>query len=375
MLDRFDELADGLNHPEGVAWNPFDGLIYAGGEAGELTRSRWTARWSYADRPAARCSASRSTARARLRVRCRTGRDHADGPDDGREERVRTRRRRRRPGHAERRRVRPGRRALRDVLGRGRSPRDRADRAGRCDGTVDDRGAELSERLPGHAGRLGARGRRGQGRAGGACADPRGRFGRFPRGRCRAPRHRRRRDLARGRRQLLGHALPPRRPRADRTRRRGRDRRRRPSRVAPRRADEHRVGRRERSIAPSSRTSADGPCRSRTSTWPATRSTTRRCRDGSLHRPQRDRDRRRPGDRARHRRGVPGGGSARVRRRHPRRRSGADARRDRPRPRIDAPGRPVRLRGGEGDGDRGHRAPGDASTRWSTAPARCRAGR
>ncbi len=36
MLDRFDELADGLNHPEGVAWNPFDGSIYAGGEGGEL---------------------------------------------------------------------------------------------------------------------------------------------------------------------------------------------------------------------------------------------------------------------------------------------------------------------------------------------------
>ena len=36
MLDRFEELADGLNHPEGVAWNPFDGLIYAGGEGGEL---------------------------------------------------------------------------------------------------------------------------------------------------------------------------------------------------------------------------------------------------------------------------------------------------------------------------------------------------
>ena len=36
MLDRFEELADGLNHPEGVAWNPFDGWIYAGGEGGEL---------------------------------------------------------------------------------------------------------------------------------------------------------------------------------------------------------------------------------------------------------------------------------------------------------------------------------------------------
>jgi gluconolactonase len=38
MLDRFEELADGLNHPEGVAWNPFDGCVYAGGEGGELYR-------------------------------------------------------------------------------------------------------------------------------------------------------------------------------------------------------------------------------------------------------------------------------------------------------------------------------------------------
>lgn len=36
MLDRFEELADGLNHPEGVAWNPVDDLVYAGGERGEL---------------------------------------------------------------------------------------------------------------------------------------------------------------------------------------------------------------------------------------------------------------------------------------------------------------------------------------------------
>jgi len=36
MLDRFEELADGLNHPEGVTWSPFDGLIYAGGEGGEI---------------------------------------------------------------------------------------------------------------------------------------------------------------------------------------------------------------------------------------------------------------------------------------------------------------------------------------------------
>ena len=32
----FEELADGLHHPEGVAWNPFDGLVYAGGEGGEI---------------------------------------------------------------------------------------------------------------------------------------------------------------------------------------------------------------------------------------------------------------------------------------------------------------------------------------------------
>src|SRR3990170_3111171 len=38
MLDRFEELADGLNHPEGVAWNPFDDCVYAGGESGELYR-------------------------------------------------------------------------------------------------------------------------------------------------------------------------------------------------------------------------------------------------------------------------------------------------------------------------------------------------
>jgi sugar lactone lactonase YvrE len=36
MLDRFEELADGLNHPEGVAWNPVDGRVYAGGEDGEF---------------------------------------------------------------------------------------------------------------------------------------------------------------------------------------------------------------------------------------------------------------------------------------------------------------------------------------------------
>ena len=36
MLDRFTELAEGLDHPEGVCWNPFDGRVYAGGESGEF---------------------------------------------------------------------------------------------------------------------------------------------------------------------------------------------------------------------------------------------------------------------------------------------------------------------------------------------------
>ncbi|MEA2551672.1 MAG: hypothetical protein QOE25_1441, partial [Actinomycetota bacterium] len=32
----FQEFAEGLNHPEGVCWNPFDGRVYAGGEGGEI---------------------------------------------------------------------------------------------------------------------------------------------------------------------------------------------------------------------------------------------------------------------------------------------------------------------------------------------------
>ena len=38
LLDRFEVLADGLNHPEGVAWSPFEGRLYAGGEGGEVYR-------------------------------------------------------------------------------------------------------------------------------------------------------------------------------------------------------------------------------------------------------------------------------------------------------------------------------------------------
>jgi gluconolactonase len=36
MKDSFEALAEGLNHPEGVAWNPIDGRVYAGGEGGEI---------------------------------------------------------------------------------------------------------------------------------------------------------------------------------------------------------------------------------------------------------------------------------------------------------------------------------------------------
>jgi sugar lactone lactonase YvrE len=35
-LDRFEELVGDLDHPEGVAWNPIDGRVYAGGEGGEI---------------------------------------------------------------------------------------------------------------------------------------------------------------------------------------------------------------------------------------------------------------------------------------------------------------------------------------------------
>jgi len=38
MLERIQEFADGLNHPEGLAWNPFDRHVYAGGEGGEFYR-------------------------------------------------------------------------------------------------------------------------------------------------------------------------------------------------------------------------------------------------------------------------------------------------------------------------------------------------
>jgi gluconolactonase len=38
MLDRFTTLGGGLDHPEGVAWDPDAQVLYAGGEAGQLYR-------------------------------------------------------------------------------------------------------------------------------------------------------------------------------------------------------------------------------------------------------------------------------------------------------------------------------------------------
>ncbi|HEY3522075.1 MAG TPA: SMP-30/gluconolactonase/LRE family protein [Candidatus Limnocylindrales bacterium] len=38
MLDRFTTLGGGLDHPEGVAWDPDERVLYAGGEAGQLYR-------------------------------------------------------------------------------------------------------------------------------------------------------------------------------------------------------------------------------------------------------------------------------------------------------------------------------------------------
>jgi gluconolactonase len=38
MIDRFRTLGGGLDHPEGVAWDPGAGVLYAGGEAGQIYR-------------------------------------------------------------------------------------------------------------------------------------------------------------------------------------------------------------------------------------------------------------------------------------------------------------------------------------------------
>ena len=150
MLDRFDELADGLNHPEGVAWNPFDGLIYAGGEGGELyavtldgeVELRGTTGGSMlgiAVDGAGRVYACDAGNGEITRMDPATGARRASTPEASTTRTWTT------PNVAA---FGPDGDALRDVLGRGRPPRDRADRAGRWHGrAVDDGGAELSERL------------------------------------------------------------------------------------------------------------------------------------------------------------------------------------------------------------------------------------
>ena len=168
MLDRFDDLADGLNHPEGVTWNPFDGLVYAGGEGGELYAVTLDGEVEQAGRPADRCWGSRWTGG----VACTRA----------------TRARARSPGSIRRRvpwtRTRggwtattwtcpnvaafgPDGAALRHVLRGGRSPRDRADRAGRRGRTERWSAAvpALPERVPGDARRGRARRRGGEGGA------------------------------------------------------------------------------------------------------------------------------------------------------------------------------------------------------------------
>jgi hypothetical protein len=50
-MPRTDLLVDGLDHPEGVAWDPASGILWAGGEAGQLYRVDVDARtWSEAAR-------------------------------------------------------------------------------------------------------------------------------------------------------------------------------------------------------------------------------------------------------------------------------------------------------------------------------------
>jgi gluconolactonase len=50
-MSRTDVLVDGLDHPEGVAWDPVSGALWAGGEAGQLYRVDLDARsWEEAAR-------------------------------------------------------------------------------------------------------------------------------------------------------------------------------------------------------------------------------------------------------------------------------------------------------------------------------------
>jgi gluconolactonase len=44
-LSRFRRLAQGLDHPEGVAWDPVSSSVYAGGEAGQIYRIELDGAW------------------------------------------------------------------------------------------------------------------------------------------------------------------------------------------------------------------------------------------------------------------------------------------------------------------------------------------
>ena len=333
MLDRFDELADGLNHPEGVAWNPFDGLIYAGGEGGEiyavtldgeveLRGSTGGSMLGIAVDGAGRvyaCDAGRGEI---TRMDPRSGAysvyargvddDVLDtpnvaafGPDgmlyvtcsgeDGRPEIVRII-----PGGATER-------WTTEVSGYPNGCLVTADGSALV---VVEAKAERVVRVPiladGSAGTFEIVAKFPDTDADGISLAADGSYWVTlyrPDGLAR---------IAPDGSVAIVVTITSRR-------------------VSTRRPTSR--GSARRSIAPWWRTSVDGSCRSRTSAWPAIRSITRRFPDGSLHRPQRDRDRRSPRDRPRHRRGVPRGRGARVRRRHPRRWLGTDARRaDRSRP-------------------------------------------
>jgi len=70
-MPRTDVLVDGLDHPEGVAWDPASGLLWAGGEAGQLYRVDLEAKtWSEAARAPGFVLGLAVDGRGRLAVCC-----------------------------------------------------------------------------------------------------------------------------------------------------------------------------------------------------------------------------------------------------------------------------------------------------------------
>ena len=226
MLDRFDELVDGLNHPEGVTWNPVDGLVYAGGEGGEfysvtldgdVDAGGLVRRIDAGARGGrARAACTRAT-RARARSRGSIRRPASSRPTRG-------------GWTAPTWNARTSRRSVPTApctsraRGRTAGPRSCGSRpaaatpsAGRtavpaypngCLVTPDGGALVVVEAKAERVVRRADRGRR---------------IGRGARDDRDAARHRRGRDRARRRGQLVGHAVPARRARADRARRRGRN--------------------------------------------------------------------------------------------------------------------------------------------------------